>query len=57
MKAYLFSFKGWHQDPPRYILAHADTEEEAREAVRRQCYYNNYEPARIEDIKPCTIFA
>lgn len=51
---YLFSFKYWQNDPPRYILVYAKNEEEARILGAKQCFFNSGQIASPEDLVLCT---
>jgi hypothetical protein len=51
---YLFSFKYWQYDPPRYILVYAKNEEEARLLGAKKCYFNSGQIASPEDLVLCT---
>ncbi len=55
-KPFLFSFKGWQNDPPKYLLVYAETEEAAARLAQKQCFYNSGTPATMSDIKSCTFF-
>jgi len=51
---YLFSFKYWQYDPPKYILVYAKNEKEARDIGAKQCYFNNGQIASPEHLVLCT---
>lgn len=54
MKAYLFSFKSWSNDPFQYILVYAENEINAREIGSKNCFYNSKEQSKPEDLYLCT---
>ncbi len=52
--AFLFSFQPWINDPTRYLLVYAETEQEAREIGCKKCRYNSGEEVKPERLTLCT---
>ena len=54
MIAYLFRFNFHVQEPDKYLLVYAETEDKARDIGAAQCRFYNDAPAKPEDLKLCT---